>query len=170
MRYGTPCAWRPGGFLASMVTRAVRSHECSRYCRPSGRPYSLQRGIPSPRGGVTPRSRRDLHGVYRNIDRFAIALPSRVPLSPRLTLSRLALLRKPWAFGGGFPNPLVVTHAYIFFSSRSTGPRGSGFDADFNAPLPPMQTHRSVASAAILMPAHHPRVNARLVSCYALFE
>ena len=28
----------------------------------------------------------------------------------------------------------------------------------------------SKASAAVLMPAHHPRNAARLVSCYALFE
>ena len=28
----------------------------------------------------------------------------------------------------------------------------------------------SSASAAVLMPGHHPRVTARLVSCYALFE
>jgi len=30
--------------------------------------------------------------------------------------------------------------------------------------------YASVASAAVLMPVHHPRVTARLVSCYALFE
>ena len=30
--------------------------------------------------------------------------------------------------------------------------------------------YASKASAAVLMPAHHPRNFARLVSCYALFE
>ena len=101
MRYGTPRAWRPRGFLASMVTRSVRSSVDSRYFRLSGLPYGLQRTLPSVRGGFTPRSRGSLRGVYRNLDRFAIALPSRVPLSPRLTLIRLTLFRKPWAFGAG---------------------------------------------------------------------
>ena len=87
-------------------------------------PTPLQRAIPSARGRVTPRSLALLHGGQRNLNRFAIGLPSRVPLSPRLTLIRLALFRKPWAFGVNISIFIVVTYAYIFFSSRSRHPHG----------------------------------------------
>ena len=46
------------------------------------------------------------------------------PLSPRLTLIRLTLFRNPWACGAGVSTPVVVTYAYIFFSGRSSPPRG----------------------------------------------
>jgi hypothetical protein len=88
-------------------------------------PYTLQRGIPSPRGSVTPRSRLRPTGRLRNIDRMCIGCALRPPLSSRLTRGRLAWPRKPWVFGGGVSTPLVVTHAYIFFSGRSRKPRGS---------------------------------------------
>ena len=152
-----------------MITGAVRSSEDSRYCRASALAYTLQRTIPSVRGRVTPRSSSRLQGGYRNINRFAITSPLRVPLSPRLTLSRLTSLRKPWVFGVDISISIVVTYAYIFFSGRSS-----------RIHIPPstpsaMLPYRStivdpIASAAVLMPAHHPRVVARLVSCYALFE
>ena len=112
-------------FLASMVTCSVGSSGDSPYCRVSGRPYALQRAIPSARGSVTPRSHTpQAHGL-RNIDRICIALPRRVRLSARLTLIRLAWFRKPWVFGVGVLAPIVVTHAYIFFSGRSSKPHGS---------------------------------------------
>ena len=99
-------------------------------------PYVLQRPIPSGRGSVTPRSHNILHSEYRNINRFVITFPSRVPLSTRLTLIRLTLFRKPWVFGVHISICIIVTYAYICFSARSTGPRGSGFNAEQNAPLP----------------------------------
>ncbi len=108
--------------------------------------------------------------MQRNINRFCIAYASRLLLSSRLTLIRLTLFRKPWAVGGGLSIPLIVTHAYIFFSNRSSGTRRTTFSAGFNAPLPHTLSSVSSASAAVLMPGHHPRVTARLVSCYALFE
>ena len=107
-----------------MITCAVRSAEASRYCRISGPPYVLQPGIPSPGGSVTPRSPPRLHGEYRNLYRFHIGCASRLPLSPRLTLIRLTLFRNPWACGAGVSTPVVVTYAYIFFSGRSSPPRG----------------------------------------------
>ena len=58
--------------------------------------------------------------MQRNINRFCIAYASRLLLSSRLTLIRLTLFRKPWAVGGGLSIPLIVTHAYIFFSGRSS--------------------------------------------------
>ena len=74
--------------------------------------------------------------MQRNINRFCIAYASRLLLSSRLTLIRLTLFRKPWAVGGGISIPLIVTHAYIFFSVRSSRPRRSAFSAVHNAPLP----------------------------------
>ena len=119
-----------------MITLAVGSPGGSPYCRLSGPPYGLQRGIPSPRGGFTSRSRHRPTGRPRNINRVCIRIASRLTVSSRLTRGRLAWPRKPWVFGGGVSTPLVVTHAYIFFSNRSSGARRATFPAGFNAPLP----------------------------------
>ena len=152
-----------------MVTCAVRSPEGSRYCRLSACAYNLQRAIPSARGSVTSRSREAQQGGRRNLDRLVIRLPLRAPLSPRLTLIRLTLFRKPWVFGVYVSTYIIVTYAYIFFSSRSSMSHNTPSRLHWNAPLPMIQ-HHPIASATVLMPAHHPRNAARLVSCYALFE
>ena len=83
-------------------------------------PYVLQPSIPSDGGSVTPRSLPCLYSECRNINRLVIAYPSRVRLSPRLTLIRLTLFRKPWVFGVNISIFIVVTYAYIFFSARSS--------------------------------------------------
>jgi hypothetical protein len=57
---------------------------------------------------------------YRNINRLSIAYAFRPRLRSRLTLSRLALLRNPWAFGGGVSHPSFVTRASILTSQAST--------------------------------------------------
>ena len=133
-------------------------------------PYGLQRGIPSPRGSVTPRSPlRPARGL-RNIDRMCIGSAPRLPLSSRLTRGRLAWPRKPWVFGGGVSTPLVVTHAYIFFSGRSRKTRDFPSAPTGMLPYHDMNYMPSSASATVLMPDHHPRGSARPVSCYALFE
>ena len=157
-------------FLASLVTLAVGSPGGSPYCRLSGRPYGLQRGIPSPRGGFTSRSRLRPARRLRNIDRIGIGPASRLPLSSRLTRGRLAWPRKPWVFGGDVCTSLVVTHAYIFFSGRSRKPRGSPSAPTGMLPYHDWTYQPSSASASVLMPDHHPRGSARPVSCYALFE
>ena len=132
-------------------------------------PYGLQRAFPSARGGVTPRSLPDLHCECRNINRLAIVCASRLPLSPRLTLIRLTLFRKPGVFGVNISIFIIVTYAYIFFSSRSSRPHGPP-----STPTGMLPYHAtcvaSTASATVFMPGHHPRDSARLVSCYALFE
>ena len=84
--------------------------------------YALQRAIPSARSSVTSRSLACLHSRRRNLNRLVIRSPLRVSLSPRLTLSRLTLLRNPWVFGVYVSTYIVVTYAYIFFSSRSSIP------------------------------------------------
>ena len=88
-------------------------------------PYVLQPSIPSDGGSVTSRSQLFLQSGYRNINRLYIGYASRLFLSPRLTLRRLTLLRKPWVFGVGLSIPIIVTYAYIFFSRRSSKPHGS---------------------------------------------
>ena len=133
-------------------------------------PYALQRAIPSARGSVTPRSRTTLKDGLRNIDRICIAWPRRVRLSARLTLIRLAWFRKPWVFGVNISIFIVVTHAYIFVSGRSSKPHGSPSAPTGMLPYHAKTSFASSASATVLMPDHHPRGSARPVSCYALFE
>ena len=57
---------------------------------------------------------------YRNINRLSIAYAFRPRLRSRLTLSRLALLRNPWAIGGGVSHSSFVTRASILTSHAST--------------------------------------------------
>jgi hypothetical protein len=57
---------------------------------------------------------------YWNINQLAIAYACRPRLRSRLTLSRLALLRNPWAFGGRVSHSSFVTHASILTSQPST--------------------------------------------------
>ena len=134
-------------------------------------PYGLQRGIPSPRGSVTPRSRVRLARRLRNVDRIGIGITVRLTLSSRLTRGRLAWPRKPWVFGGDVHTSLVVTHAYIFFSGRSSTARAAPSAPTGMLPYHGAQSRASSsASATVLMPDHHPRGSARPVSCYALFE
>ena len=135
-------------------------------------PTRLQPSIPSDGDELTSRSPSVPYCGQRNIDRLCITCASRLRLSSRLTLIRLTLFRNPWAFGGAVSSALIVTYAYIFFSVRSSIPRRYAFFAARNAPLPrhAIADEASSASAVVLMPGHHPRVTARLVSCYALFE
>ena len=132
-------------------------------------PYGLQRTIPSVRGSVTPLSQRIPQSEYRNINRFAIRFASRLLLSPRLTLIRLTLFRKPGVFGVRISILIIVTYAYIFFSARSS--RTHVPPSTLSRMLPyHAYCYASLASATVFMPGHHPRITARLVSCYALFE
>ena len=153
-----------------MITLAVGSPGGSPYFRLSGRPYGLQRGIPSPRGGFTSRSRHRPTGRPRNINRVRIRITFRLSVSSRLTRGRLAWPRKPWVFGGDVCTSLVVTHAYIFFSGRSRMARAIPSAPTGMLPYHGMTSMPSSASATVLMPDHHPRGSARPVSCYALFE
>ena len=132
-------------------------------------PYVLQPPIPSGGGSVTPRSQLFLQCEYWNINQLVIRFPFRVPLSPRLTLIRLTLFRKPGVYGVNISIFIVVTYAYIFVSRRSSSTHVP--PSTLTGMLPYHATRvASMASAAVLMPGHHPRVIARLVSCYALFE
>ena len=132
-------------------------------------PYALQPPFPSGGGSVTSRSLVLLQCEYRNINRLSIRFASRLPLRSRLTLSRLTLLRKPGVFGVTISIVIIVTYAYIFFSARSSIPHGTPSTLSRMLPYHAYY-YASLASATVFMPGHHPRITARLVSCYALFE
>ena len=60
----------------------------------------------------------------------------------------------------------MPTFAFLYVPAPLTG-----MPSTLNRMLPyHTYCYVSKASAAVLMPAHHPRNAARLVSCYALFE
>ena len=97
----------------------------------------------------------------------AIGLAVRLSLRTRLTLIRLALIRKPWSCGVRVTLPhyryscLHLLFHKLHLSSRN------GFDV--NGMLP-YRTFVPRTSVVYLMPVYYPRFAARLVSCYALFE
>ena len=155
-------------FLAGVLTCSVGLPEGAPYCRASAVAY-----IPSTRCSVSGRQcrsrvTRGLRRGYRNLDRFHIGCPSRVPLSPRLTLIRLALFRKPWACGARVSIARCRYSCLHFLFRTLQNTSRCSFYAVRNAPLPLLLQSRS--SAPCLMPVHHPRGSARPVSCYALFE
>ena len=65
----------------------------------------------------------------------------------------------------GFRTRVVVTHAYICLTRRSTAPHGA---ASAHRVCSPTDNCLSHGFGGRLMPAHHPRPPARPVSCYAL--
>jgi hypothetical protein len=89
---------------------------------------------------------------YRNINLLSIAYAFRPRLRSRLTLSRLALLRNPWAFGGGVSHSSFVTRASILTSHASTAGLRRRFAGMGTLPYHSMQSMKSVASAPDLSP------------------
>jgi hypothetical protein len=163
-------AWSAGAFLGSMVTCTVRSAGASRYCRVSGLPYALQPPIPSGGGSFTPASPPCSARRYGNVSPFSIGIGLRLSLRPRLTLIRLALIRKPWSCGVRVSHPdCRYSCLHLLFPPLQQRSRAA-FHAGGNAPLPVHIAVQSTASAPRLTPDHHPCPVARLVSCYALFE
>ena len=73
---------------------------------------------------------------YWNINQLSIAYACRPRLRSRLTLSRLALLRNPCAFGGHVSHMSFVTHASILTSHASTAGLPPPLRRRGNAPLP----------------------------------
>jgi hypothetical protein len=84
---------------------------------------------------------------YRNINLLAIAYAFRPRLRSRLTLSRLALLRNPWAFGGRVSHSSFVTRASILTSQAST----AGFRRRF-AGLGTLPYHSACAKSVASVP------------------
>ena len=106
---------------------------------------------------------------YMNINMLSIDYPVWVCLRPRLTLIRLALIRKPWSFGVRVSHPHYrYLCLHLLFQPLQHTLR-SIFAATGMLPYNPACA-RSIASVICLMPDYHPRPIARLVSCYALFK
>ena len=81
-------------------------------------------------------------GWYRNINLFSIAYAFRPRLRDRLTLRRLALLRKPWAYGVPVSRRhyrYSCQHGLFCLVHRFSR---SGFNPKQNAPLPPHRFRR----------------------------
>ena len=112
--------------------------------------------------------------VYKStgiLTRCPSAATFRLRLRPRLTLIRLALIRKPWSFGGRVSHPpyrYLCLHL-LFHPVHGQSPYRFAHDG-----MLPYQMHvsqcKSIASVVFLMPVYYPRPAARLVSCYALFK
>ena len=80
----------------------------------------------------------------------SIGYAVRLRLRARLTLIRLALIRKPWSFGGGVSRPPYrYSYLHLLFHALQQG-SSLIFDAAWNAPLPCLTT--STASADRLCP------------------
>ena len=140
-----PAAWSLEDFLGSLVTAALRSPGGSRYSRASAHAVDLPAaGIPSRFNALF----RQCAGVSLLRLSFAaaagngmftvssIAFASRLVLRSRLTLIRLAWIRKPWSCGEGVFHPLYrYLYLHLLFPTLQKYSR-IAFNADGNAPLP----------------------------------
>ena len=112
-------------------------------------PYAVQPPVPSEGGSVTPGSRGRLHGGLRNLHRIAIRFPSRVPVRSRLTLIRLALFRKPWAFGARVSLARCRYSCLHFLFAPLQRTSRCPFSAGANAPLPIVSLQSQVFGAVL---------------------
>ena len=129
--------------------------------------YTLQRAIPSARGVATSPSPRRSMRQYRNLDLSSIGCALRLRLRSRLTLIRLALIRKPWSYGEGVSRPLYrYLYLHLLFHALQHGSRRT-----FHAHgMLPYRHQMSRGFGKRLIPDYYPRTIPRLVSCYALFK
>ena len=165
------------GFSWEPVYVLIPSYMYSGYCqvRLSGR-------ICLPRSTATPFNRLFRQTAGLSLLRHHIALcistgiltgssigiAIRLILRPRLTLIRLALIRKPWSFGEGGSRPLYrYLYLHLLFQKLQ---KKSPFPLlrRWNAPLPIYTISHGFGK--LLMPVYYPCQNPRLVSCYALFK
>ena len=156
-----PAAWSLEDFLGSLLTAAIRSPGGSRYCRASAPAVDLPAAdLPSRFNALF----RQCAGVSLLRLSFAaaagngmftvssIAFASRLVLRSRLTLIRLALIRKPWSFGEGVSHPLY-RYLYLHLLFRRLHSHSS--DCFRAAAMLPYQSHAgwdSTSSAPDLCP------------------
>ena len=92
--------------------------------------------MPSVRTTYVPSSLHRSLCQYRNINRLSIDIAVRLSLRSRLTLIRLALIRKPWSYGERVSDPLYrYLCLHLLFHTLHQISR-FGFTAEWNAPLP----------------------------------
>ena len=90
---------------------------------PTAPAYALKPGYPTPGRPTLLRHpfSQTLTRWFRNIDRISITYAFRPRLRDRLTLRRLALLRKPWIYGERVSHPFIATYVCISSSRTSSG-------------------------------------------------
>ena len=103
-------------FLGSLLTGSVtldRSPQCTVrlqllgwICLPQSTPKPFNLLFRQQAALSLPRHRNRPYDLYGNINPLAIGCAVRLNLRTRLTLIRLALIRKPWSFGEGVSRPL----------------------------------------------------------------
>ena len=163
-----------------MITCTIGAAEALPYCRDSAQDTDLPvPRIPRPFNALfrqcaaVPQLRH--HIAVKKSTGILTGCPSatslRMCLRPRLTLIRLALIRKPWSCGGRVSHP---PYRYSCLHLRFHAVHGkSPYRFAPHGMLPYhmyLFQYRSTASVAVLMPVYYPRPAARLVSCYALFK
>ena len=132
--------------------------------------YPLQRTIPSVRGRFTSPSPRRSGASDGMLTVSSIGSSLRMPLRSRLTLIRLALIRKPWSSGVGVSRP-HYRYLYLHLLLRALQPGSIPiFVARAMLPYQPRLARGFHVFGTGLMPDYYPRGTARLVSCYALFK
>ena len=104
-----------------------------------------------------------------NINQLSIDLRFRLGLRTRLTLIRLALIRKPWSFGVRVSRPHYRYLCLHLLFQHLQHPLRDTF-ADVGMLPYHVYKYTSIASVYHLMPVYYPCPIARLVSCYALFK
>ena len=132
-------------FLGSLVTPAIASCKHSAYCQ-----VRLSRWVCLPRSTPTPFNRLFRQPAGLSLLRLHVApcastgiltcssigLAVRLSLRSRLTLIRLALIRKPWSFGVEVSR-LHYRYLYLHLLFRTLQPASPPtFSAVRNAPLP----------------------------------
>ena len=137
---------------------------------PTVQPYGLTPGYPTPGQPTLLRPSIALTHGYRNINLFSIDYAFLPRLRDRLTLGRLTLPRKPWAYGERVSHPFyryLCQHYHFPLVQEALQPP---FIPSGNAPLPIVREDDPVASAPCLAPLHFRRNVARPVSYYAFFK
>ena len=163
-----------------MITAALASPEGSAYCRGSAHARICLRDPRLPPFNALFRQRAGVPLLRLSFAAAAgdgmltvssIGVASRLSLRARLTLIRLALIRKPWSCGEGVSRPLC-RYLCLHLLFRDLQPAlGGDLRRARNAPLPmPRIPRHPTSSAPGFMPDYYPRATARPVSCYALFE
>ena len=163
-------------FLGSLITPAIASCKHSAYCQ-----VRLSRWVCLPRSMPTPFNRLFRQPAGLSLLRLHVApcastgiltcssigLAVRLSLRSRLTLIRLALIRKPQSFGGRVSRP-PYRYSYLHLLFHALQRRSSAFfTAHGMLPYHPLWIH---GFGTGFMPDYYPRRIARLVSCYALFK
>ena len=85
--------------------RTIGSRLGARACQDASTPTAFNRLFRQPAGLALLLPRVDPRGSSGILTGSAIGLAFRLILRSRLTLIRLALIRKPWSYGGGASHP-----------------------------------------------------------------